>query len=295
MNRHEAQPLSAFRSVLYLPANNERALAKAPKLPADALILDLEDAVAPDVKSAARASACEAFAGGQFSHRHVALRINDLDTPWGADDLAAAVSCNPQAILLPKISTPEALTNIQTRLAALEANPNIRLWLMLETPLAIINAATLASLAHTSTWRVECLVMGTNDLAKDTGASLAKARLAVLPWLSQCVLAARAYGLVILDGVFNHYQDQDGFIAECRQGKDLGMDGKTLIHPSQIESCNAVFSPSEEEVAWARRVIAAFDAEQHTSANVLSIDGKMVERLHADMARTLLSRHEREA
>jgi citrate lyase subunit beta/citryl-CoA lyase len=273
------------RSLLYMPGSNARALEKAKTLPADGLILDLEDSVAPDAKDAARAQVADAVKAGGFGTREVFIRVNGVDTPWHADDLAAAAHAAPDAILVPKISNPEMLEMIGRRLLDMGTDHKTRVWAMIETPLAIFNILAIAAEAKDSESRLSGFVMGTNDLAKDTRARLVPGRAPMLSWLSTCVAAARIYGIDILDGVYNDIGNADGFAMECRQGVDLGFDGKTLIHPNQIAPCNTAFSPSPEEVALARKVIAAFDLPENKSKGVVSIDGRMVERLHADMAR----------
>jgi citrate lyase subunit beta / citryl-CoA lyase len=273
------------RSVLYMPGSNARAIEKARTLAADALILDLEDAVAPDAKASARKQVCEAVAAGGFAGREILIRVNGLDTPWGSEDLAAAVTARPDAILVPKVSAPQDLAVIGARLLALDAAPMIRIWAMMETPLAILNAKEIAAAAREPTTRLAGWVMGTNDLAKDTRAKIVPGRAPMLPWLMTCIAAARSFALDIVDGVFNDIGDVPGFVRECAEARDLGFDGKTLIHPSQIEPCNAAFSPTPAEVESARKIIAAFDLPENRGKGVVRIDGRMVERLHADMAR----------
>jgi len=273
------------RSVLYMPGSNARALEKVKTLSADGVILDLEDSVAPEAKETARRQVTDAAKAGGFGAREVFIRINGVDTPWHADDLAAAAHAAPDAILVPKISNPETLELIGRRLLDMGTDHKTRVWAMIETPLAIFNILSIAAEAEDSESRLSGLVMGTNDLAKDTRARLVPGRAPMLSWLSTCVAAARTYGIAILDGVYNDIGNADGFEMECRQGVELGFDGKTLIHPNQIASCNAVFSPTPEEVAMARRMIAAFDLPENKGKGVVSIDGRMVERLHADMAR----------
>ncbi len=273
------------RSLLYMPGSNARALEKAKTLPADGVILDLEDSVAPDAKEAARQQVVDTVKAGGFGAREVFIRVNGVDTPWHADDLAAAAHAAPDAILVPKISSPEMLELIGRRLLDMGTDHKTRVWAMIETPLAIFNILPIAAEAKDSESRLSGFVMGTNDLAKDTRARLVAGRAPMLSWLSTCVAAARIYGIDILDGVYNDIGNADGFVAECRQGVELGFDGKTLIHPNQIGPCNTAFSPSAEEVTLARKMIAAFDLPENKSKGVVSIDGRMVERLHADMAR----------
>jgi citrate lyase subunit beta/citryl-CoA lyase len=273
------------RSVLYMPGSNTRALAKARELPADAVILDLEDAVAPEAKEQARAQIVQAVKADGFGAREVFIRVNGIDTPWHADDLAAAASATPDAILVPKISTVDQLERIGQRLLDMKVDLKTRIWAMIETPAAIFNINALAAEAHDSETRLAGFVMGANDLAKETRARIVPGRAPMLSWLSTCLLAARGHGIDILDGVYNDLGNAEGFAAECRQARDLGFDGKTLIHPNQIAPCNAAFSPTAQEVEEARRIIAAFDRPENQGKGVVQIDGRMVERLHADMAR----------
>jgi citrate lyase subunit beta/citryl-CoA lyase len=273
------------RSVLYMPGSNARAIEKAKTLPADGVIMDLEDAVAPDAKAAARAHVMQAVRAGGFGHREVTIRTNGIDTPWFADDLDAAVAARPDAVLVPKVSTPDQIELIGQRLFDMHADHHVRLWAMIETPAAIFNIRALAAEAEDSESRLAGFVIGTNDLAKETRARLVPGRGPMLGWLADCVLAAHAYGIEVLDGVYNDIADTEGFMAECAQGRDMGFDGKTLIHPSQIAPCNAAFSPSPEEVAQARKIIAAFDLPENHGKGVVQLDGRMVERMHADIAR----------
>ena len=273
------------RSVLYMPGSNARALEKAKTLPVDGVILDLEDAVAPDAKAAARDQVVAAVKAGGFGAREVFIRVNGIETPWFADDLNAAIAAAPDAILVPKVSNPEQPEQIGARLLSLHANLHTRVWAMIETPTAIFNVREIAATARDSETRLAGFVMGTNDIAKETRARLVPGRAPMLPWLTTCVLAAREYGIDILDGVYNDIADADGFAQECAQARDLGFDGKTLIHPNQIEPCNAAFSPAPDEVAQARKMIAAFDLPENRDKGVVQIDGRMVERMHAEMAR----------
>jgi citrate lyase subunit beta / citryl-CoA lyase len=272
------------RSVLYMPASNPRALEKARELPADGLILDLEDAVAPDAKLQAREAVVTALRKG-FGDREVLVRINGLDTRWWVEDIDAAASARPDAVLVPKVSSPRQLQDLAARLVDMGTDPRVRVWAMMETPLAMLNVRDIAAAALDSETRLAGFVMGTNDLAKDTRARLVAGRAPMLPWLMNCLAAARAYGLDILDGVYNDIGDAEGFAAECRQARDLGFDGKTLIHPRQIDPCNQALSPTAEEVDAARKIIAAFDLPENENKGVLQVDGRMIERLHADMAR----------
>ena len=273
------------RSVLYMPGSNARALEKAKALDADGVVLDLEDSVAPDAKEAARTQVAGAVKAGGFGKREVFIRVNGIDTPWHADDLAAAAQAAPDAVLIPKVSSPDALELVGRRLLDMHADHKVRVWAMIETPLAIFNILSIATAARDSETRLSGFIMGTNDLAKDTRARLVPGRAPMLPWLAMCVAAARIHGIDILDGVYNDIANADGFAKECAQGVELGFDGKTLIHPNQIEPCNKAFSPSRAEVEQARNMIAAFDLPENKGKGVVSIDGRMVERLHADMAR----------
>jgi citrate lyase subunit beta / citryl-CoA lyase len=267
-----------------MPGSNARAMEKARELPVDAVILDLEDAVAPDAKATARELIVEALHKGGFGRREVLVRINGLDTAWWLDDLAVATT-GPDAVLVPKVSTPAQVHQVAKHLTGVRATENVRIWAMMETPLAMLNARDIAAAALDSDARLAGFVMGTNDLAKDTRARILPGRAPMLPWLMNCVAAARAFGLDILDGVYNDLGNAEGFAAECAQARDLGFDGKTLIHPQQIAPCNSAFSPNDDEVAWARKIIAAFDQSDNAAKGVIQIDGRMVERLHADMAR----------
>jgi citrate lyase subunit beta/citryl-CoA lyase len=271
------------RSALYMPASNARALDKAKTLPADLLIFDLEDAVAPEAKATARGQAAAAARSGGYGGREVVIRINGLDTAWGADDAMAAVAAAPDGILVPKIAMPGDVSRAASLIS--KAPEHTRLWLMMETPLAILNARDIAALARDPACRLAGFVMGTNDLAKETRAVLDAERTAALYWLSATVTVARAYGLDVLDGVYNNFRDPDGFRGECESGRRLGMDGKTLIHPDQLAIANEVFAPSPAEVAWARKVIAAFDLPDNKGKGAITLDGRMVELLHADIAR----------
>jgi citrate lyase subunit beta/citryl-CoA lyase len=273
------------RSVLYMPGSNTRAIEKARTLAVDAIILDLEDSVAPEGKTSARKQVSDAVIAGGFGSRELIVRINGLDTAWWLEDLDVVAKAKPDAVLIPKVSNPSQLEDVAERLVDISADHRIRVWAMMETPLAMLNAREIAAAAKDVETRLAAFVMGTNDLAKETRAKITSGRAAMLPWLMNCVAAARAYGLDILDGVFNDLADAEGFARECAQGRDLGFDGKTLIHPNQVAACNGAFSPSDEEVAQARKVIAAFELPENRDKGVVALDGRMVERLHADMAR----------
>ena len=273
------------RSLLYMPASNAKAIDKARTLACDGVILDLEDAVAPDAKEMARAQAIEAVKAGGFGRREVVIRVNGLDTPWGEDDLKAAVEAGPDAILVPKVNDSADVARYDGRIA--RAPEKTRLWAMIETCRCLFHLDTIAGSAKTS--RLECLVMGTNDLAKEMGARLTPGREPFLAALGLSVAAARANGLVILDGVHNGIDDAAGFEAICEQGLAFGFDGKTLIHPSQVEPCNRVFTPSEAEVAFARAVIAAYALPENAAKGAIRVDGKMAERLHLTQAEKLVA------
>lgn len=267
-----------YRSVLYIPAANARAMEKARGLAADAIIFDLEDAVAPDAKAAARDALAQALTQ-DYGPRARIVRINALSTEWGADDARACAGLDIDAVLIPKVDGPDDLD----RVAALI--PDTPLWAMMETPLGMLNAAAIA--AHP---RLAGMVMGTNDLAKDLGSRFRADRLPMMAGLGLCLLAAKAHGVVIVDGVFNAFKDEDGLRAECEQGRDMGFDGKTLIHPAQLDIANAAFAPTEAEVALARRQIEAFDAATAQGQGVAVVDGRIVENLHVATARQTLDR-----
>jgi citrate lyase subunit beta/citryl-CoA lyase len=273
------------RSALYMPGSNARALEKARSLPADVVIFDLEDAVAPESKSMAREQAAAAIRAGGYGDREIVLRVNSLATEWGRDDIAAAAQAGAHAILVPKVSTPGDVTMAAAELRKAGAADSTRVWIMMETPMAILNADSIARVARDPASRLDALVMGTNDLAKETRARITQGRPALVAWLAICVAAARSYGADILDGVYGDIADIAGFRAECEQGRDMGMDGKTLIHPSQIPSCNETFTPDPRELEWARKLVAAFEAPENAAKGAIALDGRMVERLHADIAR----------
>lgn len=273
------------RSVLYMPGSNARALEKAKTLDADALILDLEDAVAPDAKDLAREQVCRAVEDGGYGDRELVIRVNGLDTPWGRADLKAACAAGPHAILVPKVSFADDVFQVGDFLDMNGAPAQTRIWAMMETPMGILNAAAIAgAVAFPAGRRFAAMVLGTNDLAKETRARLVRGRLPMITWLSTTVQAARAHGLDVLDGVFNDFDDMEAFREECAQGRDLGMDGKTLIHPKQIAVANEVFSPSASELEWAEKIIAAFALPENAAKGVITVEGRMVERLHAEMA-----------
>jgi citrate lyase subunit beta/citryl-CoA lyase len=273
------------RSVLFMPGSNARAIEKARILPADCVVLDLEDSVAPGGKEAAREQAMSAVADGGFGPREVVVRINGLDTEWWLEDVNAAAKAKPDAILIPKVSSPGHLEDVAERLVDISADQKIRIWAMMETPLAVLNAREIAAAAKDVETRLECLVLGTNDLAKETRARILPGREPMRLWLTICVAAARGYGLDVIDGVYNDFRDQDGFARECAEARDMGFDGKSIIHPNQIAASNTAFAPTAEEIAQASTMIAAFDKPENAGKAVIELDGRMVERLHVDMAR----------
>jgi citrate lyase subunit beta/citryl-CoA lyase len=273
------------RSVLYMPGANERALEKAAGLPADALILDLEDAVAPDAKAEARERVCEAATSGRYGAREVTIRINGPGTPWHDDDLRAVAAAGPAAVVVPKVDSAGAVHAIEKGLEAAGAPDHTAIWAMVETPVAMFAARAVAE----SCERLGVLVMGTNDLAKELRAEHVPGRAPLLTGLGLALLAARAAGKVILDGVYNDIRDPDGFEAECVQSRQLGFDGKTLIHPSQLEPCNRVFAPTAEAVEQAGRIIAAFQEAEAEGRGVVTVDGRMIENLHVEQARRTLA------
>jgi citrate lyase subunit beta/citryl-CoA lyase len=273
------------RSVLYLPSSNERALEKARTLPVDGLILDLEDAVAPEAKGSARENACAAARSGAYGRRELTIRVNAIGTRWHEDDLAAAAAAGPDAVVVPKVGSADEVRSLVDALEAAGAPERTRLWAMVETPAAILDAARIAAASD----RLACLVLGTNDLYKELGASFAPGRAAVMTSLQLAVLGARAAGVAVLDGVFNDVKDADGFLAEARQGRELGFDGKTLIHPAQVGPANEVFAPSAGQVEDARAVIEAFEQAQSEGRGVATLNGRLVENLHVDTARKVIA------
>ena len=279
------EALRPRRSVLYMPGANTRALEKAKSIAADTLILDLEDAVAPEAKSEARTNVVAAVASGDYGTKELTIRCNGLDTPWGADDLRAAAQVGPHGVVIPKINSRDELLRIEDALVAAGAPNHTKIWAMLESPHAVINAYDICS----ATDRLVVLVMGTNDLAKELRCSIVAGRAPLMHGLSVCLNAARAAGKVILDGVYNAIDDPEGFGAECRQGAELGFDGKTLIHPSQVDPCNEAYSPTGAEIDHARRVIEAFDEAVAAGKGVVTVDGRMIENLHVDNARRVLA------
>ena len=274
-----------FRSVLYMPGSNARALDKARTLPADALILDLEDAVAPDAKETARTQVARAVGEGNYGPRRLVIRINALDTPWGASDLEAALSVRPHAILLPKVGTARQAAVVADTLEAADPDHPSDLWAMIETPQGVLNAAEIARAP-----RMAGFVMGTNDLAKDLRCTPGADRAPLVPALMHCLTAARAAGLLAIDGVYNAMKDADGLRRECAQGRDMGFDGKTLIHPAQLEVANEVFAPGPGEIARAEAEVAAWEAARAEGRGVAVLDGRIVENLHVETARATLAK-----
>ena len=272
------------RSVLYMPAANERALEKAKDIQADALIFDLEDAVAPDSKEVAREQACAAAASSEYGNRELTIRCNGLDTPWGKDDVLAAAAAGPAAVVIPKVDGSSYLDEISELLNQGGAPSSTQIWAMVETPIGILHVEEIARHERTSV-----MVMGTNDMAKELRASITADRQALLPYLAMCLLSARAAGVAILDGVYNDIKDESGFKDVCVQGAEMGFDGKTLIHPNQVAPTNEIFSPSLDELDFHRRIIEEFEAAEKDGRGVLTVDGKMIENLHVDEARRALA------
>jgi citrate lyase subunit beta/citryl-CoA lyase len=280
-----AETVRPRRSVLYMPGSNTRALEKGKTLPADALILDLEDSVTPDAKAEARRQVCAAVKAGGYGRREVVVRVNGLHTPWGRDDLVQVSEAGPDAVLLPKLVSVGMVREAERLMEQHGAPENMAIWCMMETPLDVLHAEEIAS----SGPRIACLVVGSSDLTKDLHASHTAERLPLLTSMGLCLLAARAYGLAILDGVHLDLADDEGFARACRQGAELGFDGKTLIHPKTIAVANEAFSPSVEDVAWSRRIIAAHAEAAAEGKGVVVVDGKLVEALHVEGARRLVA------
>ena len=272
------------RSVLYMPSSNERALEKAKAIACDALIFDLEDAVAPDAKEAARANAVAAAQSGEYGHREITIRCNGLGTPWGADDLVAAATSGAASVVIPKVDSVDYLNEIEQRLDAAGAPAEMTIWAMIETPTAIMD---VRAIAHHP--RVNVLVMGNNDLAKELRTGVLPERTPLIPHLAMALLGAREADKVILDGVYNDVRDPDGFLVEAEQGKAMGFDGKTLVHPSQVDPANEVWAPSADEVDFSRRVIEAFEEAEAEGRGVVTVDGRMIENLHVENAKRILA------
>jgi citrate lyase subunit beta/citryl-CoA lyase len=277
------------RSLLFMPGSNARALEKARNLPADGLILDLEDSVAPDAKTRAREQIAQAVTAKGFGRREILIRTNGLDTPWWADDVAMAGAVEPDGILVPKVSTIEDLDKIGSRLKEIGAGAKVKVWAMIETARAVLDADKLAASVRDAKTRLAGFVFGPNDISRETRIKMLPGRAAMIPMITHCVLCAHAHGLDMLDGPYSDIGNLDGFAAECAQGRDLGFDGKTLIHPSHIDACNAIFTPPADEVAEARKIIAAFEKPENVSRGAIQLDGRMVERLHAEMAKRTIA------
>jgi citrate lyase subunit beta/citryl-CoA lyase len=277
------------RSVLFMPGSNARALEKARALPADGLVLDLEDSVAPDAKDSARDQIAQTLAAKPFGKREVLIRINALDTLWWRDDAAMAAKSGADGILVPKISSVDDLHKVGTQLAESGAPGSLKVWAMIETARAVLDAEQLAAAVSDQKTRLAGFVFGPNDIARETRIRMVPGRATMIPMITHCVLAAHAYGLEMLDGPYSDFSNPEGFAAECRQALDLGFDGKTLIHPGQIDACNIIFTPPADDVTQARRIIAAFELPENASRGAIQLDGRMVERLHADMAKRTIA------
>lgn len=292
-----SRPVRPRRSVLYLPAGNTRALAKLPDLGCDSVIFDLEDSVAPDSKQEARESLRSFFAEGRAralpAGMEKIVRINSLSSPWGGEDLLAARGCRPDAILIPKVDAPDDIAAVEDALEQTDASADLRLWAMIETPRGVMNAGQISRMARTDGARLDCLVTGTNDLLKETGTASLPGRPWLSSWLMQIILSARAYGLDVLDGVYNDFGDEAGLIAECGEAKAMGFDGKTLIHPSQIGIANTAFGIDPDRLGEAQSIVAAFVRPENLGRGVISLEGRMVERLHLEMAQRLIDKQAR--
>lgn len=289
------RPVRPRRSVLYVPANNERALEKSLSLSSDVIIYDLEDAILPAQKATARET-LRTFLNDKFpngvkdSKKEILIRINSLSSAWGSEDLIAARAIMPSAILLPKVSEADDIIEVNDALVEMDTSPDLRLWAMIETPRGILNVASIARYARTPGTRLDCFIAGTNDLVKETGVKPQIGRPYLSNWLSQIVLAARAYGLDVIDGVYNDFKDASGFERECLDGRSMGFDGKSLIHPSQIDFANEAFGIEEDALNEAQDIIDAFSEAKNIDAGVIQLNGKMVERLHLEMAEKLVAK-----
>jgi citrate lyase subunit beta / citryl-CoA lyase len=277
------------RSLLFMPGSNARALEKARSLPADGLILDLEDSVAPEAKAKAREQIAQAVSAKGFGKREILIRTNGLDTSWWADDVSMAGAVEPDGIVVPKVSSVEDLNKIGSRLKEIGAGSKVKVWAMIETARAVLDADKLAASARDAKARLAGFVFGPNDISRETRIKMLPGRAAMIPMITHCILAAHAHGIEMLDGPYGDINNLDGFAAECAQGRDLGFDGKTLIHPSHIDACNAIFTPPEEDVAEARKILAAFEKPENVSRGAIQLDGRMVERLHAEMAKRTIA------
>lgn len=287
-NKREANPRPR-RSALYVPGSNARAIEKAKDLAADVLIFDLEDSVAATAKDGARSAVSNAVTALIGGPREVVVRINDLNTPWVARDIAAMAAIRPDAVLIPKVDRVDDVRRARAAFAAADAPRDLPLWVMIESPAAVLNAAAIGAIAALPAPAVTAFVVGTNDLAAKLAAPARADRFALLPSLSQAILAARAHNLAIVDGTFNDLDDRNGLRAECKQGRDMGFDGKTVIHPSQVPVANETFAPNGDEIAWARQVVDAFAQPDNVGAEVMRLSGRMVERLHERAARRTLA------
>lgn len=290
-----SDPFRPRRSVLYVPANNARALAKLAGIACDAVIVDLEDSIAPEAKADAREAMRAFLSGNRPGGKEIVVRINALSGQWGGEDLLAARAVNPDAILLPKVDNPRDILEADEALEQTDAGQGLKLWAMIETPKSLLNLGPIVELGRDPAARLSCLVAGTNDIVKDTGIRPGPGRRNLAPFLSQMVMAARAGGVDVLDGVYNDFRDAAGFMAECEAARDMGFDGKTLIHPSQVEPVNAAFSPSADEIAEAKAIVAAFALAENRGKGVIRLDGRMVERLHLTQAERTLARAGRAA
>lgn len=279
-NRHRPR-----RSVLYMPSSNPRALEKAKTITCDALILDLEDAVAPDAKEGARDAACAAVKSGEYGRKELIIRVNALNTEWHYPDMMAACKAGPSGILVPKVNSAKEVHDLVREMERYKTPKHTKLWAMIETPRSILDVGEIAAASS----RLAVLVMGTNDLVKELDAEHQPGRAPIVPALALAVLSAKAAGLVIIDGVYNDVRDPEGFEAECRQGAQMGFDGKTLIHPGQLDAANAVFAPADAEVESSREIIAAFEAAQREGKGVVTVNGRMIENLHVENARRVLA------
>ena len=279
------KPVRPRRSVLYMPGSNARALEKIRTLSADGYILDLEDAVAPDAKDIARQQVCAVLKAGGFGSRELVIRVNGLATPWGHDDVAAAARSSAHAVVIPKVESADTVRQVEAIMHAAGAPADMAIWCMMETPRGMLEAPAIAAASP----RLACLVMGTSDLAKDLNCAHTRERLPMITSLGLCLLAARAHGLAILDGVYLDLNDDEGFAYACRQGVELGFDGKTLIHPKTITAANQAFAPSADAVAWARKIIAAHADAVAQGKGVVVVDGKLIENLHVESARRLVA------
>jgi citrate lyase subunit beta/citryl-CoA lyase len=273
-----------------MPASNQRALQKGPTLPADAIVLDLEDSVGPDQKEQARAQAIAAISESDYGHRIRAIRINTADTQWHADDIAAAIQAHPDVIVLPKVEYASDVLHLREKLSQHAGFDDVEIWAMIETPRAILNAANIGSCTDAG---LGALLIGNNDMARAANMPVSSDRTYLVPWLMQLVAVAHANSLALLDGVYNDFKDVSGFTAECEQGVAMGMTGKTLIHPTQVPIANQAYSPAESDIIEAQAIVEAFAKPENAKVGVLQINGRMTERLHLDMATQLLARVER--